>query len=316
MIVSPGAKLNLGLYITGKRQDGYHDLLTLFYPIPFSDSLEVILSAPSDQHSDGNNKPAPNKWAAKTAPERFLEPPLQPCPDLPVFYSCSGLDIKGDPAGNLCIKAYQLLKADFPELPAVSMHLHKNVPMGAGLGGGSADGAATLKTLNELAGLQLSEEALVNYAARLGSDCPFFIKNTAQIAAGRGEILCEAPAGLESLLKGYTLVLICPGIHVPTATAFKNIIPKQGPGLEIFSRIFSKPPECWPDLLTNDFETTVFAQFEAIKSIKEALYNQGAAYASMTGSGSSVFGLFAKGQTPPAKTLELFKPYSVHSWLL
>ncbi|SEA39192.1 4-diphosphocytidyl-2-C-methyl-D-erythritol kinase [Arachidicoccus rhizosphaerae] len=314
MIVSPGAKLNLGLYITGKRQDGYHDLLTLFYPIPFSDSLEVIVSNTADQKA-GTVKIS-DRWAGKMAPGDVANSPLQPCPDLPLCYSSSGIPIKGDSQDNLCIKAYRLLKADYPQLPAIQMHLHKNVPMGAGLGGGSADGAAALKAFNELAGLQLSEKALLDYAARLGSDCPFFIKNTAQIAVGRGEILSEAPGGLESLLKGYTLVLICPGIHVPTAMAFNNIIPKQGPELEMFTRIFSKPPEFWPDTLTNDFETPVFAQFEAIKAIKEGLYTLGAAYASMTGSGSSVFGLFANGQIPTAAALDKFKPYSVHSWPL
>jgi len=313
MIISPGAKLNLGLYITGKRQDGYHNLLTLFYPIPFSDSLEVILS---DSSRAVDRQTTPDKWTGKLAPAVYLESPVQPCPDLPVYYSSSGIPVKGNASDNLCIKAYRLLKTDFPGLPAVQMHLHKSVPMGAGLGGGSADGAATLKALNHLARLQLSEEELVNYAAELGSDCPIFIKNTPQIATGKGEILSDAPFGLAEILKGYVLILICPDIHVPTAAAFSHIVPTPGPSREALVDLFSKSPEHWKERLVNDFEASVFGQFGTIEAIKEGLYVLGAAYASMTGSGSAVFGIFAKNKVPTADQLKIFRPYDIHQWTL
>ena len=303
MILSPGAKLNLGLYITGKRADGFHDLVTLFYPIPFSDSLEIIRTPEISQAAP----PLPGEniiaFKDKTAPERFKEQFKTPVSvysddsgnnESPIVtYSTSGIPIQGAVQDNLCIRAYRMLKADYPALPSINMHLHKAVPLGAGLGGGSADGTAMLKALNQIADLGLSDMELMNYAARLGSDCPIFITNGPQIATGRGEILHPAPAGLEKVLKGYTMVLVCPMIHVPTGAAFSKITPKPGPSPKELAALLLEGPKAWKDHLVNDFEVSVFSRFPEIKQIKETLYRLGATYASMTGSGSAVFGLFA-----------------------
>lgn len=322
MIISPGAKLNLGLSITGKRKDGYHDLVTLFYPIRFSDSLEIIRTADSQQTASPDKDVL--RWQDKTAPEMYKLPvqtygqdghkgnPL-------ITYSTSGLPVKGDLKDNLCIRAYALLKADFPELPSVAMHLHKSVPLGAGLGGGSADGAAMLNALNELAGLHLSETTLMRYAAKLGSDCPVFIKNEPQIATGRGEILTPAPAELSDVLKGYTLVLVCPMIHVPTAAAFSRIKPQAGATPQNLTECLLEGPQFWRGRLINDFEVSVFSQFPQIKKIKEDLYQMGASYASMTGSGSAVFAFFneehALSEKLPEQCRQHFNGYLVNSWL-
>lgn len=305
MIVSPGAKINLGLYITAKRPDGYHDLLTLFYPIAFSDSLEIIRT-PTDPIK------GMDAWINKKAPEDTAIPPRQ-IPGLPIQYSASGIPIKGALQDNLCIKAYRLLKADFPELPPVAMHLHKNVPMGAGLGGGSADGAAALQIFNELGQLQLSEAALLVYADRLGSDCPFFIKNGPQIASGKGELL-SSPVTLS--LKGYTLLLVCPHIHVPTAKAFSHVKPGPGPSGAALQQLIAEGPEAWKDRLKNQFEDSVFSQFPQIEKIKQTLYDLGATYAAMTGSGSAVFALFKTGQLPAAADFQSFAPYVAGHWPL
>ena len=299
MIVSPGAKINLGLYITGKREDGFHNLLTLFYPIPFSDSLEIIEVPGSDSGSDLTK--VLQKWGDKMAP-----PVARPArsagpisPGLPVQYSASGIPVNGPLADNLCVKAYQLLQADFPELPAIHMHLHKSVPMGAGLGGGSADGASTLKVLDQLANLQLSEEALLVYAEKLGSDCPFFIKKGAQLATGKGEKLSP----VSHSLSGYTLVLVCPPIHVPSAKAFSQVRPQAGPSAATILQLIQSGPENWKQELKNQFEESVFSQFPVIQQIKAHLYELGATYASMTGSGSSVFGIFKTGHQPAQEIL-------------
>lgn len=305
MIVSPGTKINLGLYVTGKRPDGYHDLLTSFYPINFSDSLEIILT-PEFQESG-----TATRWDHKKAPAAFMEAPT-PVPGLPVLLSTSGLVINGTATDNLCIKAYRILKQDFPDLPPVSMHLHKTVPMGAGLGGGSADGAATINILNQLAGLGLNEEALIQYADRLGSDCPFFIRKGPQIATGKGEIL--APVSVT--LNGYTLILVCPNIHVATGKAFSQIRPQASPTPEDLHQILLDTPESWKDKLINQFEFSVFNQFPAIRQIKQTMYDLGAAYASMSGSGSAVYGIFRTDKMPTQRALLLFKEYDVSSWAL
>ncbi len=265
MIVFPNCKINLGLHILRKREDGYHDLETVFYPVQFTDVLEII---PERSHSN-----------------------------TPVQYSLTGLHIQGDAAENLCVKAYNLLKNDFPELAAIKMHLHKVIPTGAGLGGGSADAAFTLRLLNDQFKLNLTEARLLEYALALGSDCPFFIKNQPVYATGRGEIM----EPVEVDLSGYTLVLINPGIHVPTAKAFTAIRPSI-PAISI-REIIAQPVSTWTDELVNDFEKTVFYEYPEIASIKEELYQCGAAYAAMSGSGSTVFGLF-----PPGKALILNLP--------
>ncbi len=265
MIVFPNCKINLGLHILRKREDSYHDLETVFYPVKFTDILEVI-------------------------PERSQ-------PNVPVQYSQTGLQIQGEIADNLCVKAYTLLKKDFPELAAIKMHLHKVIPTGAGLGGGSADAAFTLRLLNDQFKLNLTEDRLLKYALALGSDCPFFIKNQPVHATGRGEIM----EPVEVDLSDYTLVLVNPGIHVPTAKAFAGIRPALP--AKTVRDIIAQPISTWADELVNDFEKTVFYEYPEIASIKDELYQCGASYAAMSGSGSTVFGLF-----PPGKALILNLP--------
>jgi 4-diphosphocytidyl-2-C-methyl-D-erythritol kinase len=257
MIVFPNCKINLGLNIIQKRSDGYHEIETIFYPIPLTDSLEII-----------ENK-EPGKY-----------------PNFPFF--SSGLPINGKPASNLCVKAYRLLKHDFPNISSVQIHLHKIIPSGAGLGGGSADGAFTLKVLNQLFKLALSTEQLISYAAELGSDCPFFIINNPCFAKGRGEILEEIAIDLSA----YKFVIVNPGIHVDTGRAFLDIIPAQPE--KSLKEIIRTPVERWKDDLINDFEKIIFIQHQEIVDIKDDLYLKGAIYASMSGSGSTVFGIFPK----------------------
>lgn len=262
MITFPNAKINLGLNIVSKREDGYHNIESCFYPIPWHDSLEVIEAASFAFHS-------------------------------------YGLDIPGDATSNLCVKAYELIKADFG-IPPVEVHLLKNIPMGAGLGGGSADGAFTLKMLNDLFSLRLSDLKLENYALKLGSDCPFFIKNQPTIATGRGEHL----QFIDLDLSGYYLAIHNPGIHVSTKEAYAGITPgKVGTSI---SDLIKTPIQQWKDKLVNDFETCIFPNHSQIEQLKKEMYDAGAIYASMTGSGSTVFGLFAKKvETNGWKVLEL-----------
>lgn len=254
MVIFPNCKINLGLHITRKRPDGFHELETVFYPVPLKDILEVVSSTT-----------------------------LQ--------FQSTGLDIPGNPASNLCLKAYQLLKEDFPQLPPVQMHLHKIIPMGAGLGGGSADGAFALRLLNQKYQLNLSTEQLIEYAAKLGSDCPFFIMNTACYATGRGEIL--TPIHLD--LSSYRFVIVHPGIHINTKWAFEQIQPNL-PSRSI-KEIIQLPIQEWKNHLSNDFELPIKQLYPAIEAIKLALYNDGAIYASMSGSGSAVFGIYPTNAT-------------------
>lgn len=249
MVQFPNCKINLGLHITSKRADGFHNIETVFYPVGLKDMLEIIVS---DQFE----------------------------------FSSTGIAIPGDASNNLCIKAYQLLKKAFPDLPAVKMHLHKHIPMGAGLGGGSADGAFTLQLLKEKFRLNLSKEQLINYAAILGSDCPFFILNKPVFARGRGELL--EPIFLD--LSNYTFVLVHPGIHVNTKWAFEQIQPKTS--VKSIKEIVQLPIEEWKHLLQNDFEAPIMQEHPDIADIKNALYADGAIYASMSGSGSSIFGIY------------------------
>jgi 4-diphosphocytidyl-2-C-methyl-D-erythritol kinase len=251
VVTFPNCKINLGLHILGKREDGFHNLETVFYPVAFKDALELL-----------------------------------PSPNTEIEFTATGLAVDGNAADNLCVKAYHLLKKDFPELPAVKIHLHKAIPLGAGLGGGSANAAFMLKLLNEKFKLNLSTDQLINYALRLGSDCPFFIINKPCFATGRGEVLEEISLDLSA----YKIVLINPGIHINTGWAFSNITPAL-PEKSI-KEIIQQPISNWKEDLKNDFETAVFAAHPAIKEIKEALYAQGAAYAAMSGSGSTVFGIF------------------------
>jgi len=254
MLSFPNAKINLGLNIVGKRPDGYHDIETIFYPIGIKDALEFVESpkAQTDMH-------------------------------------ISRIQVDGDINSNLVMKAYNLLKKDF-SLPALSIYLQKNIPFGAGLGGGSADAAFMLVMLNNSFKLQLSDLQLEGYAAQLGSDCPFFIRNKPVFASGRGEVLEE----INMSLKGKYLLLVKPDIYVSTKDAYAGC--KTGhPDIGLKS-IASMPVEQWKDVMQNDFEHSVFQQFPTIARIKDKLYQAGAIYASMSGSGSSVFGIFSEPQ--------------------
>lgn len=250
MICYPNAKINLGLNVIEKRSDGYHNLETVFYPIPLADILEIV----------------ENKNACISA-------------------SYSGIKIEGNETDNLCIVAYNLLAADY-KLPTIKFHLHKTIPMGAGLGGGSADAAFFLDMLNKMFQLKIKEEQLIKYASFLGSDCAFFIKNKPCFAKSRGEELYD----LELNLKNYFFVLINPAIHVSTKDAFAMLKPKT-PKASIIE-IIKQPIKDWKDNLKNDFEESVFQKFPKIETIKNELYTNGALYASMSGSGSSVYGIF------------------------
>jgi 4-diphosphocytidyl-2-C-methyl-D-erythritol kinase len=258
MVTFPNCKINLGLNIVNKRNDGYHDIETVFYPIQAKDVLEVV-------------------------EEKNIQPSM-----LNVQFSMSGLQIEGDQKNNLCLKAYDLLKKDFPKLPAVQMHLHKAIPMGAGLGGGSADGAFTLKLLNKKFDLSLSEKQLINYSLQLGSDCPFFILNKPCFATGRGEILEQT----ELDLSDYKFLLVQPLVHISTAWAFSTI--KTLKPVKSIKQIIQQSILTWKAELINDFEKPVFEKYPEIKKIKDKLYNAGAIYASMSGSGSAVYGIFKK----------------------
>lgn len=258
MISFPNCKINLGLSIIAKRPDGYHELETVFYPVGLQDMVELV-------HSDTSN------------------------PD--VIFSSTGIPIPGEETNNLCVKAYHLLKKDFPSLPAVKIHLHKHIPLGAGLGGGSSDGTAVLVLLNQQFNLGLTSNQLVDYAAMLGSDCPFFVHNEACHATGRGEILKKFHCDLSP----YQFVLIHPAIHVSTAWAFAQLNPHTK--TKSIAEIVGQPIETWQKELINDFETPLFSAHPILASIKEELYNQGAIYASMSGSGSSLFGIFPKGHS-------------------
>ena len=258
MIVFPNCKINLGLNITGKRADGYHDLETVFFPVFLKDALEIIPNNSSNE---------------------LME------------YSCSGLEISSDSSNNLCVKAWHLLKKDFPELASVKLHLHKAILICAGLGGGSADGACTLQLLNSLFNLHLSTDQLISYALMLGSDCPFFIINKPCFATGRGEILEEIKLNLST----YKIVIVNPGIHINTAIAFSKIKP-SAPAKSV-KEIIQQPITTWKDELKNDFENAVFEEYQAVAAIKKSFYDNGAVYASMSGSGSTVYGIFKRSKS-------------------
>jgi 4-diphosphocytidyl-2-C-methyl-D-erythritol kinase len=268
MLSFPNCKINLGLQILHKREDGFHNLATVFYPAGWKDIVEII------RKDDKSTK-------ADDSPFTFHHSPIT--------FTSTGLAVAGDPQNNLCIKAYGLLKKDFPSLPPVQMHLHKTIPMGAGLGGGSADGAFTLKLLNEKFQLGLTAQQLMHYALQLGSDCPFFILNQPCYATGRGEVL--EPIALD--LSAYQLVLVNPSIHVNTGWAFAQLELKDAPRPDLRT-IVQQPITTWKDQLINDFEAPVCKAHPEIAAIKEELYTAGALYASMTGSGSTVFGVFEK----------------------
>lgn len=258
MIVFPNCKINLGLHILNKRPDGYHNLDTLFYPIPLCDSLELV------EHKEGKHAGA----------QITLE----------------GIPVEGDQKNNLVLKAYDLLHTDYA-LPPVDFCLLKNIPMGAGLGGGSSDGAFAIHLLNQYFKLQIPLKKQIDFAAQLGSDCAFFLHNKACLGTGRGEILEPIPFSL----KGYWIALVKPPIHIGTAEAFSKIIPRDNNPQATKSAIkdiIQLPVKEWSTLLVNDFEGSVFPSHPILVQTKEKLYQLGAEYAAMSGSGSTIFGLF------------------------
>lgn len=254
MVTFPNCKINLGLNILQKREDGYHDIETVFYPIPFYDVLEVVTSVDKTEFTNTG---------------------------------ISG----GEPKNNLCIKAYDLLKKDHPHLPEIKMHLHKAIPVGAGLGGGSADAAFTLSLLNKKYNLNISAPDLLVYASQLGSDCPFFLLNSACFAKGVGEKMEKIDLSLGS----YKILLINPGIHISTKELFREIMPAIPQ--KSTKQIIQQPIESWKNELKNDFEPIVFSKYGEIKKLKESLYEHKAVYASMTGTGSTVYGIFKADDT-------------------
>jgi 4-diphosphocytidyl-2-C-methyl-D-erythritol kinase len=255
MISFPGCKINLGLHILFKRDDNYHEVETVMYPIPLRDILEVV---PSEE----------------------------------LIFTSSGLQIPGSIDDNLCMKAYRLLKKDI-DLPPVHIHLHKMIPMGGGLGGGSSNGAFTLKLLNDLFELQFTDDQLKEKAALLGSDCAFFIANTPQMCTGRGEIT----SSYEVSLSGFYLKIVNLGIHISTAEAYGGVTPKKP--AHPLSTILKTDITNWKDQLKNDFEEGVFKNHPEIEQAKMKIYDEGAVYASMTGSGSTLFGIY---KTEPRKS--------------
>lgn len=253
MITFPHAKINIGLQVTERRPDGYHNLDTVFYPIPLHDALEVI--------------------EAKDAE-----------------YDCklhlSGVDIAGDPDSNLVVRAYRLLASDYP-LPPVDIHLHKHIPTGAGLGGGSADASFMLRLLNEMFALNISTEKLETYAAQLGADCPFFITATPVYATGIGNEFHPISLDLSDLY----LVVVKPDVFVSTKEAYSMVHPKK-PEVTLDKKIIAPISE-WRNTISNDFEKGIFALHPELQEIKNKLYQLGAKYAAMSGSGSALFGLFS-----------------------
>ena len=256
MITFPQAKINLGLNVVERRPDGYHNLETVFYPVPLCDALELnVMDADFPSASD--------------------------C-DLKV----TGISVEGDEQRNLVVRAYHLLKTERPWTARIHAHLHKAIPTQAGMGGGSSDCASMMMMLNKMCRMDFTQEELIERAARLGADCPFFILGQPAYAEGIGEKL--EPIDLS--LQGYYLAIVRPDIPVSTKEAFAMITPKKP---EVNCRdIVRLPVEQWRGLLVNDFEQSVFAQYPAIGQIKEQLYEMGAVYSAMSGSGSAVFGLF------------------------
>jgi 4-diphosphocytidyl-2-C-methyl-D-erythritol kinase len=246
MIVFPNAKINIGLNVIEKRQDGFHNIELCFFPVPWYDALEVI---ESDE----------------------LE------------FNSTGLVIPGK--GNICLNAYELLKVDF-DIPNINIHLHKNIPIGAGLGGGSADGAFMLKLLNDKFSLGLNTQQLQSYAGQLGSDCPFFIENEPRYVEGTGNKFSD----IEIALSGLWIAIIYPELHIETKSAYTGLMPAK-PSISLKEILENRLVTDWRKSVINDFEGSANAN---VLRLKEELYNKDALYASMTGSGSAVYGLFSE----------------------
>ena len=266
MIRFPNCKINLGLSVTRKREDGYHELDTVFYPIPLCDALEFI---ESDE----------------------------------LIFDSTGLPIPGETKDNIVMKAYHVLKQDFPSIPNLHIHLHKHIPTGGGLGGGSSDAAFMLMMMNESFNLNLNTETqLAAYALGLGSDCPFFLYNSPCHALGRGEHLSSLPLDLSV----YRFILVLPGIHIPTGWAFTQLTPSMP--LKSTAHIVQQPITTLKDELKNDFEKGIFSTHPILQMIKDELYHAGAVYASMSGSGSTMYAIIEKSALQDVKkTIEVNK---------
>ena len=258
MIVFPCAKINLGLNIVSNRDDGYHNLETVFYPVPLYDALEI----------------------------KYMDPKFPS--DVPCDLKVTGIDLDCDEQWNLVIRAYNLLAEDY-ELPRVHAHLMKHIPTGAGLGGGSSDGAYMIRLLDERFRLNIGIAEMERYAARLGADCAFFITAEPMYATGIGNILAPVDDSI-GFLKGLYLAIVKPGISVSTVEAYRQIKPKKP--AKCCLDIVRQPIETWREELTNDFEPPVFAAHPELGDIKEKLYDMGAIFAQMSGSGSAIYGIF------------------------
>ncbi len=255
MVVFPNAKINIGLNVIGKRSDGFHNIESIFYPIPINDALEAIAS------------------------DRFA-------------FECEGTNPGEDPETNTILKAYELLK-NYRKLRPVHFFLLKNIPQAAGLGGGSADATFTLSLINDLLNLHLTKAELIDISQQVGSDCPFFLQNQPQMVTGRGEELNP----IDLTLTGYHFGVINPAISISTKTAYQHIQPAK-PNEDLRSKI-QYPIQDWPEVINNDFEQYVLEAYPEIKQLKDSLYRAGAYYASLTGSGSAVYGIFGESPVLP-----------------
>ncbi len=253
MICFPNAKINIGLNITGRRPDGFHTIETILFPIELCDVLEFV--------EDNNTGKKDYK------------------------FSCTGIELKIADEDNICIKAYKILKNDFG-LPGISIHLHKIIPVGAGLGGGSSDAAYMLKSLNKVFRLNISNKKLLDYASRLGSDCPFFINNKPVFAYETGAKFKE----IDLAQNGNYIVVVYPDIQISTGHAYLKAFIKK-PEKSLIESV-QLPVEEWKNVITNDFENTIFPKYPELRNIKKVLYDMGALYASMSGSGSALYGIF------------------------
>lgn len=248
MIAFPNAKINIGLNITSRRTDGYHDLETIFYPIRMNDALEIVKATE-------------------------------------MSFEASGLGIPGRVEDNLCLKGYELLRQDF-DLPPIGIHLHKHIPIGAGLGGGSSDAAYFIKLVNTTFALGMDNEQMRGYARKLGADCAFFIESKPVFAYEKGDVF--EPVDLD--LSAYSIALIMPPAHVSTAEAYRGVKPKLAEAS--LKELIALPVSEWKHHIKNDFEESIFKNHAVIRGVKAALYESGALYACMSGSGASVFGIF------------------------
>jgi len=251
MLFFPNAKINLGLNILNKRPDGFHNIETIMIPVTIFDSLEFV----------------------KTSKYNI---------------TISGEKINVNKDNNICTKAFKLIKENY-NIPNISIHLHKNIPSGAGLGGGSADASFLLKFLNDYFSLNISKKDLKNISLKLGSDCPFFIENTTCVATSKGEILKKIKIDLTN----YTIIIVYPKININTAWAYNNFS-KNSSQKKLSDLIYNTKIENWKHVIKNDFEPIIFKKYPEIEKIKLMLYSSGAIYASLSGSGSSVYGIFNK----------------------